>query len=321
MKFALMSMYNQGFEPLGRYCGLGKVEYCNRHSYNCIIKTSDFEKDRHIYWNRVKFLIQYLPKYDWIFWCDADAIIMNQTIKLENLIDDDADLVISRDFNDINNGVFLIKNTQRSLDFLKEIWTWRSDKNIAANLRCFRGGDQAAMITFHRNHPDKLKTKFVPQRTFNSYLLEHYRTGLPVDYANSQYQYGDFVMHMPGLGDGLRFSIFDEYRNKVIADDGEAAERASIYDAVAGKKFWYHRIGHDRRVMSFNADGGIDGNEKTIEKIWCLKRFNGEVFLFIMGKTGSSSFGDIAYLYKKADKWSGKWCVFEKMPVELISIG
>ncbi len=312
-----MSMYDDGFEPLGRYCSQGKIEYCTHHNYDCIIKTSDFDRSRHIYWSRVKFLLQHLPQYDWIFWCDADAIIMNQTIKLESLVDEDADFIISKDFNGINNGAFLIKNAQRSLDFLNEIWSWPKNKEGLENLP--GGGDQAATILFQRLHPGKLKMKFVPQRTFNSYLLEHYFTDLPMDYANSQYQYGDFVLHMPGLGDGTRLSIFHEYRHKVII--GETTEMTRMRETVAGKKFWYHRVGYDRRVMIFNQNGGLDGDAENIEKIWCLKQYNDEVFLFIMGKTTPYNFGDIAYFYRKNDKWSGRWCVFEKMPIELIPIG
>lgn len=49
------------------------------------------------------------PDDTWVLWTDADALIINQSIPVAALADDNFDLVMARDWLTINSGVFFLK--------------------------------------------------------------------------------------------------------------------------------------------------------------------------------------------------------------------
>ena len=64
-----------------------KKAYCYKHGYDFILGSEDiYDKSRPIAWSKIKMIEKYLPKYDFVFCSDADVIIMNENIKLENFI-------------------------------------------------------------------------------------------------------------------------------------------------------------------------------------------------------------------------------------------
>jgi hypothetical protein len=97
-------------------------------------------------------------------------------------------------------------------------------------------------------------------------------------------------------------------------------EYLHLYNALAGRHFTY-KIGEKVQTITFEDTHSINpGLNNILEAIWCLKSFNHEVFLFMMGITGTSlkyTFKSIAFFNLKDEKWVGKSLV-EKLPVELI---
>lgn len=47
---------------------------------------------------------------------------MNFSIEIESIIDDSFDLIVTKDPNGINTGIFLIRNSEWSINFLEEVW-------------------------------------------------------------------------------------------------------------------------------------------------------------------------------------------------------
>lgn len=88
---------------------------------------------------------------------------------------------------------------------------------------------------------------------------------------------------------------------------------AEILKELVAHVFCYHRVGFDRRWMTFNADGKVGHGARTRETCWNLLMTNGVPTLEI-----SSDEGLTCRLKRQTDgSWTGKWRVFEKMPVWL----
>jgi hypothetical protein len=159
--------------------------------------------------------------FDWVLWVDSDAIIVNNNIKIENLIDDDFDLLITEDCFAYNTGVFLMKNTAASKKFLRE---------------CIEKGhhvghpweEQAAWIEVLENN-DYYKVKPLSQRSMNSYPVQGSREGWYTKvnektyYWDSErskageYKDGDFIIHFAGLAaEEKSKSIFKLLKKKSI---------------------------------------------------------------------------------------------------------
>ncbi|KAF7723310.1 hypothetical protein EC973_002107 [Apophysomyces ossiformis] len=119
-----------------------KRDYAKQHGYAFVARSSEFAQqvlrdNRNVVWGKIDVLQKLLPKYEWLLWLDMDAVIMNMDKSLENLIDtfrsqypggkadfdDTVDIIIARRSSDeaINAGVFLIRNSIWSNNFLRDL--------------------------------------------------------------------------------------------------------------------------------------------------------------------------------------------------------
>lgn len=113
-----------------------------------------------------------------MLWSDADALIVNQSVTLEELIDDRFDFMVSTDWLMINAGVFLVKCSDWSHRFLKRVYDARQFDRA-------RALDQSALQHFFDTEKDIAEhVKYVPKYAINVYVEE--------------YRAGDFVLHMAG---------------------------------------------------------------------------------------------------------------------------
>lgn len=167
-----------------------KIDYCNNQGYDFVLG-KDFDASRPISWSKIPLINRTLPKYDFVFWSDADAMVVNYDVRLEQMfgdfLDTDKHMVVTRDVaGNINLGNFLIRNCPWSFELLRKVWEETQFLNNdwwenAAFIHLF-GSDVGI-----REH-----TAVVPhdRYTFNSY--PHY----PNDYRK-----GDFIVHFAGIHD------------------------------------------------------------------------------------------------------------------------
>lgn len=184
-----------------------KRAYCKKHGYDFIFCKKSLDPSRKIYWSKILLALKVLenPSYKWVVWLDADTLIMNQDIPLEDLIDEKVNFCISQDWNGINSGVFFIKNCN---------WSKRFLTNVYARTDCLteKWPEQTAIARELHEKPEfGSKAKIVPQRLFNSYPPEM-RSSL-----TSTYQPGDFLLHFAGIRGSENLSkIFAKYSRQIL---------------------------------------------------------------------------------------------------------
>jgi hypothetical protein len=68
----------------------------------------------------------------WVLWLDCDAVFTNTNAKWRNLIYNYPwqELVLNRDCNGMNSGVFFIKNTQFGRDFIARVYSDAAKRNF-----------------------------------------------------------------------------------------------------------------------------------------------------------------------------------------------
>lgn len=144
-------------------------------------------------------------KHKWILWTDADSLIMNFNIRLEDLIDNKYNLIISRDFNNINSGQFLIKCNKANKRFLNKVYAYEE---------CIYSGyweQSAIIIELETNRKYEKTVKIIPQRQINSYPEE-----LGGFSSTSTYQTGDFIIHFPSIKGSHLQNYMNEFATQVI---------------------------------------------------------------------------------------------------------
>lgn len=185
-----------------------KQKYCKQHDYEFIISEESLDPARHPAWSKILLLLQSMKSSssEWFFWTDADSLVMNMAIPLEDLIDEKYNLIIAKDFNGINSGQFLIRNCEWSINFLQ---------NVYAHTECINHPwweQQAIILELAQKQDVKDATKIIPQRLMNSYPIEFAEKAM-----NINYQPGDFIIHFAGVhGNEALKGYFDTYSKQVL---------------------------------------------------------------------------------------------------------
>jgi hypothetical protein len=209
MNIGIATLHNLYYKDLAYYTyDNNLVEYAKRHSYNIACKQDNFSTDYLIYFEKIKFILDTFkdnPDLDWIWWLDCDAMVTNYTIKLENIIDNDYDVIMSTDFNGLNCGSFLVKNSNKGKAWLEMIFSQRYVYKFYSH----PWPEQIIIMETARNYTEILKV--VPQKTFNSYYYSlygsnygHDGSGLDRLGTSGNWQPGDFVIHFPGYPNNQR---------------------------------------------------------------------------------------------------------------------
>lgn len=184
-----------------------KKAYCKKQGYDLVICENFLDRSRPPPWSKIPLLLQVMEdrSHEWIFWTDADAIVMNFDVRLEQFIDENYNFILTRDLFSLNTGHFFIRNCEWSREFLKKVY---EHKEFIFN----SPWEQAAVIVEIENHPEWMeKTKIIPQRFINSYPIEVYRMHGFVD-PDGLYQDGDFIMHFAGIRANHKLAaLFQKY--------------------------------------------------------------------------------------------------------------
>lgn len=179
-------------------------QYCQKHGYDYICCEENLDPSRHIYWSKIILALQTLenPSYKWVVWLDADTIVMNQDIRLEDLLDENVNLIIGYDWNGVNSGVFFIKNCDWSKEFLKGVYARTDCIDLL-------WPEQLAIAKEIEEKPENAKvSKIVPQRLFNAYPPEL------ISYLMYTYQPGDFILHFASIRDNLP-ELYKKYSQQI----------------------------------------------------------------------------------------------------------
>ena len=172
-----------------------KRAYCEKHQYDFVYGDMILDASRPIAWSKILLILEVMEtsECEWIFWSDADSLIMNMDICLEDIIDENYNFILTRDLNALNTGQFLIRNCEWSRTFLQAVYN-RTD--------CIHHPwwENQGVIKILEEYPEYLSlTKILPQRVMNSYAKE-----VIGNLEAHTFQSQDFIIHFAGVHWGAR---------------------------------------------------------------------------------------------------------------------
>lgn len=213
MNILVLSAYTDNIKDYGELTSNNHLKYSNKHNYDYISVTTGFYENINPAWSKIKFITEHISTYDYVFWIDADALIMRYDIELESFLEHytQYDMIFNlehwwstNNFTKFNTGLFFIKNTAFSLSFLDEVI-----KQKNATLRWLE--QSAIWNLYNDNYLDSLyKIKIFPWTTFNSF---YHNVGN--DSETKVYTKGDFICHFAGVSNNDRITHIKEYLNYV----------------------------------------------------------------------------------------------------------
>jgi len=167
-----------------------KRRYAQRHGYAFRSITTGFDPTRPPAWSKIRFIQRALHEYRWVFWSDADALIMNDAVPLQRFIVPDADVHLTRalsPFPHINTGHMFFRRCPFSRVFLNAVWKLSVFTHDST-------WEQRAVNHLVDNY-SFARLRISPNREFNAYG--------EVQGDPSPYRLGDFIVHFPGKPDKL----------------------------------------------------------------------------------------------------------------------
>jgi len=214
--YAVASLNDEKYQPLADITwNQNKQQYCDRHGYEGINKTTGFKGGIPIGFEKIFFLSELMESrldLEWVWWNGTDSMITNHTIKIEDKIIPEYDLIIATDCNEINNDSFLIKNSEWSRNYLKSIIA------VMPQYERHYFYEQQAMIDSVFLEENEGKIKIVPQRYLNAYQNSLYpHQGIYDCLGNDgTWQHGDWLIHWPGTQLETRLQLANIYLAKVV---------------------------------------------------------------------------------------------------------
>lgn len=125
-RIALVSLaLGDNYKVITKYGSVTKRQYCEKHGYDFFENDIEVDPLRPPAWAKVRQILLHLGRYDYIMWIDADTFVMNQNVRIEDLMVEEMngrDIMIARDWKMINSGVMIIRNTPWARRFFELVY-------------------------------------------------------------------------------------------------------------------------------------------------------------------------------------------------------
>ena len=199
-------------------------QYCDLHGYTLIShKIENIDNGRSPQWQKIQVSIDVLKtnKFKWLFFLDTDCLIMNSTIKLESIIDDNYSFIVpahniepidtpiknNQGTNCVITSQYFVKNDKTGIDILQDIWDAK-EWPIDIDINTFDYEGRQARITIDKPI-FKDKVKIVPEKTLNRfwYMNNPFMVLHTPGANNNVWQPGDFIVHVTGYNREDRINL------------------------------------------------------------------------------------------------------------------
>lgn len=214
-----------------------KISYCNLHGYDFIEDESVYNPDKPIPWTKIPLILKYIDSYDYIIWVDADILIMNTNIKVEDFIKTyPCDIICGSDWKMINTGVMIIKCNDFTKEFIKSIETNIYDPNEDKSGR-YLNWEQGSFINLYDKNFMNCK--------------EHIHITCPTELNSYWFNYfpGHFVLHFAGVrGQLLQYLIRDYYPGRFNYEDDNSYNSRMEWLAGPVREHLDKKLHHEKEL-------------------------------------------------------------------------
>lgn len=214
MTFGIASFNLENYKELADITDSTKLEYCQCHGYN-FYALREKKYSKIMGFNKIHYaldLFKQLPKLEWLLFSECDAMITNQTIQIEDKIDNNFHFIVPLDRLGLNSGNFLARNSKEGRAYLQMIID--SEESHASEFYA----EQQVITDTYDTYKDIVK--IVPQKFMNSYEPQLYIPYADVskDIAGNSgvWESGDWIIHWPGVSLQVRLDRAKELSKLII---------------------------------------------------------------------------------------------------------
>lgn len=190
MKIALVTLFTPDIQSYALPSLENRRRYCRKHGYT-LVHREDKLDDRAPQWSKIPLLMEELRNFDWVFWSDIDALVMNHEKPITDFIDERFDLIISGrpPKPKISTGEFVIRNCPWSSEFLTRV--------NSGNPTHYWHEQQAMISLYEKDIRVRERMTILPFGSFSKRI--------------NTYVKGDFIIHFPAMSTTDRTRLVGEY--------------------------------------------------------------------------------------------------------------
>jgi hypothetical protein len=169
-------------------------------------------------------MLEHISKYEYLIWIDADAFFYNDASNIVDIINNNTNVnfIFSKDIgnNNINSGVFIVKNSQYTIDFLTK---WAYDEELYKNNPIPCWWDQGVLYDMYNKNILNIQENSI-QYEYGE--LQHFS-------ENDKIKDKTYIFHLAGKGNHLRYQTSKKYFDILNVEPNDS----NIVDSVDSKNF------------------------------------------------------------------------------------
>lgn len=240
-RILILSGYTPHISDLGELTRNNHAAYAGYHGYGYRCHYSHFNLSRAPRWSKIQFAYWALREaddtgkrlWDYVFWVDTDVVFTNFQLKLESFIERLSaaeHLLVGEDTWGLNAGMWILRNTLWSEQFLMAVWKSDPGPDIEKGVQppvwieqprylC----EQSTIWHWLNLQNETKRIRFIPYYEFGGYLAEFDNDILsPPDQAmkpptpnaplaRRHWQKGDFALHLARVPAERRLRLVEEF--------------------------------------------------------------------------------------------------------------
>jgi hypothetical protein len=180
--------------------------YCEKYNLKIILSNEKKYNNRHPAWERLPLLLDNISKFDYLIWIDADAFFYIDSTNIVDIINNNSNVnfIFSTDigYNNVNTGIFIVKNSQYSIDFLTK---WAYDEELYNNNPHSQWWDQGVLILMFNNNVLNITNNYI-QLDYG--VLQHF-------YENDKIDNKTYIHHLAGRDNNTRYETSKRYFDRI----------------------------------------------------------------------------------------------------------
>ncbi len=195
MNICILILYTNSWQNIADVVLDNAVEYTYKHGYNLSIRRypecfSGYDK---LEWSKSLLL-----ENDYVWNLDLDALITNHNIRIEQFLDSDKNFFITYGANTYNAGSFILKKSAWANWFIEYLLSKKGEEKM----HC----EQDAILKYIEEYGTE-DICILPHPSINSFMYDLYPEYSNVKHEEGNWEEGDFVLHLPGIGMDKRYEI------------------------------------------------------------------------------------------------------------------
>lgn len=210
MNVCVIMFYDDNIKNYGEINYEINKKYCEKYNLKLILSNEKRLNNRHPAWERLPLLLDHILNFDYLIWIDADAFFYYDANNIIDIINKNSNVnfIFSTDIsndivcNNVNTGIFIVKNCQYSMDFLNR---WLYDEDLYKNNHYPFWWDQGVLIDMFDQNILNIKENCI-QLEYG--ILQHF-------YENDKLVNKSYVYHLAGRSETVRYKESKKYFYKL----------------------------------------------------------------------------------------------------------